>query len=237
MASLYGFTDNRETVADSARSVPLAGRKLTMGARLPRPLGKFTRRRSAWHYAVLNRYDDFVTALRESGNQSWKTAFVLGEMYCPGCGAPRRLRVHTFFVNSRAEHWSPDAHSQATLTEYLPPSLFLGVCVQCDAKYTFLVHLGPDGPDLVVIPFARGGLATPHTPPGVGYYLDQAQRAESVGARSAAIAMYRGRAWLPIHLKAAVLVRGPYGALCVNACQRWRVSEVVMLIGRGRSSR
>jgi hypothetical protein len=36
-----------------------------------------------------------------------------------------------------------------------------------------------------------GGLATPNTPTSVSYYLDQAQRARSVTANSAAIAMYR----------------------------------------------
>jgi len=37
-----------------------------------------------------------------------------------------------------------------------------------------------------------GGLTTPHTPVGVAYYLDQAQRAHSVGANSAAVTMFRG---------------------------------------------
>src|SRR5262249_41130742 len=37
-----------------------------------------------------------------------------------------------------------------------------------------------------------GGLTTPHTPDGVGYYLDQASKAQSSGANSAAIAMFRG---------------------------------------------
>jgi hypothetical protein len=36
-----------------------------------------------------------------------------------------------------------------------------------------------------------GGLTTPHTPEGVAYYLDQAFRAQSVAAHSAAVAMYR----------------------------------------------
>jgi hypothetical protein len=34
-------------------------------------------------------------------------------------------------------------------------------------------------------------VATPNTPAGVAYYLDQADRAECVGARTAAVAMYR----------------------------------------------
>jgi hypothetical protein len=37
-----------------------------------------------------------------------------------------------------------------------------------------------------------GGLATPHTPQGVAFYLDQAYKAQTIGANSAAVAMYRG---------------------------------------------
>lgn len=45
--------------------------------------------------------------------------------------------------------------------------------------------------ELAALPESYGGLATPNTPPPVAYYLDQAHRARSVGARSAAAAMYR----------------------------------------------
>jgi hypothetical protein len=41
------------------------------------------------------------------------------------------------------------------------------------------------------LPSTYGGLSTPNTPPPVAYYLDQAHRARSVGALSAAAAMYR----------------------------------------------
>ena len=58
--------------------------------------------------------------------------------------------------------------------------------------FTALVYQGPAGPDLVVLPSQPGGLRTQHTPESVAFYLDQAQRAESVGARSGAAAMYRG---------------------------------------------
>jgi hypothetical protein len=43
----------------------------------------------------------------------------------------------------------------------------------------------------VILSSKEGGLATPHTPKSVAYYLDQAQRAHSVAANSAAVAMYR----------------------------------------------
>src|SRR5918911_347989 len=38
---------------------------------------------------------------------------------------------------------------------------------------------------------ALGGLATAHTPAAVRFYLDEAQKAQSVGANSAAVTMYR----------------------------------------------
>jgi hypothetical protein len=75
--------------------------------------------------------------------------------------------------------------------EFLGPSLFLMTCVQCRTTCTALVHAGPDGWELAVFSVDRGGLSTPNTPAAVSYYLDQAHRAESVGAMSAAAGMYR----------------------------------------------
>jgi hypothetical protein len=44
---------------------------------------------------------------------------------------------------------------------------------------------------MAVFATSYGGLTTPGTPTPVGYYLDQAHMAQSVGANSAAVAMYR----------------------------------------------
>jgi hypothetical protein len=65
-------------------------------------------------------------------------------------------------------------------------------CVQCDTNFTAVIYDGPDGRSLALLPSTYGGLTTPHTPPGVAYYLDQAQRSQSTGANSAAVAMFRG---------------------------------------------
>jgi len=75
--------------------------------------------------------------------------------------------------------------------QFVPP-LFRFTCVQCDTQFTAVIYAGPDGPALAVLPSRRGGITTAHTPPGVAFYLDQAHRAQSVGANSAAIAMFRG---------------------------------------------
>jgi hypothetical protein len=71
------------------------------------------------------------------------------------------------------------------------PALFGLACMQCKTEATALVYAGPDGPDLAILSSARGGLSTPNTPDSVSYYLDQAHRAESIAATSAATAMYR----------------------------------------------
>jgi hypothetical protein len=71
------------------------------------------------------------------------------------------------------------------------PMLFTLTCLQCDAHSTGLLYLGPQGPSLAILSGTLGGLTTPRTPAGVGYYLDQAYRAHGIGAYSAAVAMYR----------------------------------------------
>jgi hypothetical protein len=74
---------------------------------------------------------------------------------------------------------------------WLVPSVFLVRCRQCESGFTALIYGGANGPALALFPECEGGLTTPHTPPAVAYYLDQAARAQAVGARSAAVAMYR----------------------------------------------
>jgi len=73
-----------------------------------------------------------------------------------------------------------------------PPILAMLACVQCDTNFTAVLYQGPEGKSLAVLPSTYGGLTTPHTPIGVAYYLDQAQRAKAVGVHSAAVAMFRG---------------------------------------------
>ncbi len=81
--------------------------------------------------------------------------------------------------------------STDAIAEQVAPAVFTMLCVQCRMRFTALLFAGPDGFELAVFPGVRGGLSTPHTPAGVAYYLDQAQRSESAGSYSAAMAMYR----------------------------------------------
>jgi hypothetical protein len=71
------------------------------------------------------------------------------------------------------------------------PALFVAICLQCQSHLTLVANRGPEGMAVVALPVTYGGLATPSTPEGVAYYLDQAQRSFAVGALSAAVAMYR----------------------------------------------
>jgi len=73
-----------------------------------------------------------------------------------------------------------------------PPLMFQYQCFQCEAPFTAVVYRQSGELSLAVLPGVRGGLRTAHTPDGVAFYLDQAQQARSVGANSAAVAMYRG---------------------------------------------
>ncbi len=113
-----------------------------------------------------------------------------GEMYCPKCGDTRRMYVLP--ISTPLIRKSQKLNMAAPTITQLVPSLFSYVCVQCDTQFTALIYQGPDGPTLAVLPSRRGGLTTPHTPPGVAYYLDQAHKSRSVGANSAAVSMYRG---------------------------------------------
>lgn len=94
-------------------------------------------------------------------------------MFCPKCGDTRRMNVLV----------GPD---------WVQRQMFVLHCSQCLTEFTALAYPGPGGQALAIFPSVLGGLRTPHTPDGVAFYLDQAHRAQSVGAYSAAIAMYRG---------------------------------------------
>lgn len=121
--------------------------------------------------------------------------------YCPRCGGPRRM---TLLALRWVDRWAPqqgpprrdpDGTIQYAADrpprKYPAPAMYAAVCVQCDHVYVLVVHMGPDGVELAALPSSYGGLATPNTHPAVAYYLDQASRARSLGALSAAAAMYR----------------------------------------------
>ncbi len=125
---------------------------------------------------LLDQLDKFVGLLRL--NKEGYTYRNLGELHCPTCGDIRRMDVSV--------KYKPNEY------KIEPPVLVVMTCVQCDTGFTGLIYDGPEGMSLAVLPSTFGGLTTPHTPVGVAYYLDQAQRSQSVGANSAAVTMFRG---------------------------------------------
>jgi hypothetical protein len=112
---------------------------------------------------------------------------VIGEMHCAGCGDTRRMRSELLFPRIVSALYATKSYNVADEALILCRLR----CVQCDAPYTALKYQGPAGPVLAMLPSTNGGLSTPHTPEAVAYYLDQAHKARSLGANSAAMAMFR----------------------------------------------
>jgi hypothetical protein len=123
--------------------------------------------------------DELATFRKAIGYQDANTIQKnAGTLHCPVCGDSRRMHLTILRkVDASGDHL---------------PILAIFSCVQCDTIFTAVLYTGPEGPALAVLPSTYGGLTTPHTPKGVAYYLDQAQRAKAVGANSAAVAMFRG---------------------------------------------
>ncbi|UCE61721.1 MAG: hypothetical protein JSU63_08225, partial [Phycisphaerales bacterium] len=133
----------------------------------------------------------FFQIVKENWAELWHGRSVdEGSLYCPTCGADHRMALMK--RHSRREYKSEEHPTNAPSNLInLTPHLFLASCTDCKTEFTLLIYAGPDGPSLAVFSNEYGGLSTPHTPDPVNYFLDQAHRAETVGATSAALAMYR----------------------------------------------
>ncbi len=127
-----------------------------------------------------------------------------GHMHCQKCGDLRKMKITKLFpeidnneiVQLGINHLSKDRENYPenflkSVNNKITPSLWRYLCLQCNSTFTGLIYNGPSGQDLTVFSTNNGGLTTPNTPKSVAYYLDQAYRAESVRATSAAMAMYR----------------------------------------------
>lgn len=142
---------------------------------------------------MLDNLDEFIEACRDHAGAfhlSEPDRFRAGDLYCPVCGGPRRVTVVVLYPRSSGGLYVAE-RSVEEIAKQIEPGLFVLQCLQCHTLFTALLFEGPRGYELAIFPAVAGGLATSHTPEGVAYYLDQAQRAQNVGANSAAVAMYR----------------------------------------------
>jgi hypothetical protein len=146
---------------------------------------------------VLDNLVDFLDACEQNRPRIDKLGrFVAGDLYCPVCGGPRRVRIEILHPrNVGGDHArtlaEPREEEAQQLARHFSPGLFVLTCLQCSTTSTAVMFVGPHGFELAIFPAVAGGVATANTPRGVAYYLDQAQRAQNVGANSAAVAMYR----------------------------------------------
>lgn len=121
---------------------------------------------------------------------AYRTGKLARAIHCPACAASRRVHIAPV-VDPTPRGGFPSLTSTPAGPIYDPPLVATLSCLECQSTALAVVFESPDGPDLAVLWSVGGGLSSPHTPDGVRYYLDQAARSESVGARSAAVVMYR----------------------------------------------
>lgn len=118
---------------------------------------------------------------------------ILERLYCNKCRATRRVAVTRLFTNSVGtqpiENYTT-VYARLSVSDFISSAHMLQ-CVECSEKCLAVIYEGPDGARLALLRSNLGGISTENTPEGVKYYLDQAARAESVTAYSAALVMYR----------------------------------------------
>lgn len=110
------------------------------------------------------------------------------ELFCPKCGNVRRCEV--IGVTSNSRFYINNSTGYVQFNNRLP-YLFKAICLQCESNTLLLLYNGPEEVELAVLHNTYSGCVTPNTPKEVKYYIDQAFRSRSVGAVSAAMAMYR----------------------------------------------
>jgi hypothetical protein len=143
--------------------------------------------------ALVSTFTGLVDATRDELQAvlAGKTISGFGQLYCPRCQRYSRVSAFAFsdhaVMHARWQRAPPPEDVAAALL----PSAWVFSCLQCQAGFYAMVFVGSRGPEVVLFSTVAGGLTTPHTTPAVAYYLDQAARADSAGAKSAAVVMFR----------------------------------------------
>lgn len=111
----------------------------------------------------------------------------IDEQFCPHCGAIRKCELTD--ISSQNEYkYTMD--EKAYCNNALP-YVYETRCLQCEHKAVLVIYTVENETRLAVLHDTYSGCITPNTPSEAKYYIDQAFRARSMGAYSAAMAMYR----------------------------------------------
>lgn len=115
---------------------------------------------------------------------------LMGSYFCSHCR--RTCRHYVYTQAARSDLWQDGRglHRTHHLMKMMP-SVYVYECLECDTKNYATLMLIESEPTLSIRSEVEGGIRTDHTPPAVAYYLDEANRAQKAGAKSAAAAMYR----------------------------------------------
>lgn len=160
--------------------------------------------------SVIVQFIGFSSSTTESSKHSSIKAKIITypfreDMHCSNCSDIRKHEINplhlnenfneTYFGQSKLRDiqlgkFNID-HYQNRVYRMLSPSFWECKCLQCSSISHIVIHDGPQGQELIILPSSFGGLSTPNTPQNVAFYLDQANRSHILGANSAAMAMYR----------------------------------------------
>lgn len=146
------------------------------------------------NHHVISTLDGLIEATADAYQTviGGKVQHGFGQLYCPRC--QRYSRVSAFILSDRGvmgARWQNTVGREPSARAALLPSSWLFSCLQCQARFYAMVFEGSHGAEVVLFSNVAGGLTTPNTSKAVAYYLDQAGRADSAGAKSAAVVMFR----------------------------------------------
>lgn len=147
---------------------------------------------------MLDNLHGFLQALEanmtkdNSYSDTWglRNDIFTGDIFCPTCGDRRRVEVKFVYNSNRPSHLHDFIENIQSNLDVLP-LVFISTCFQCQSKTSIIIYKSPNGAELVLLHDTYSGCITPSTPDEIKFYLDQAFRAKSVGATSAAATMYR----------------------------------------------
>lgn len=127
--------------------------------------------------------------------ESWVS---INKIFCPDCAADRKVKVRVLLHSgplTRLARATPVTNQQRIDTNESGPSLLVFICEQCWLQFNCLLfdEIINTETETKILIFANGagGLATPHTPPEIKHFINEAYKCQCAGANGAAIEMYR----------------------------------------------